>query len=995
MRNKLLKSIIATTLGLTMAIGVSVGVANNREVDNVYAYSALTEYELITSTNQLVAGANYILGATYNNNNYFVNRTSSNNNRKLTTASINNNVVALGNSIMPLTLGGSAGAWTFHTNDYAGTAGYFNATNTTSSNHLKIIADLDDYSYFSIDISNSNATITCTGKSSRNIIYLYQSSQISCYSEQTTGTNYFLPRLYKEVASSKTLSSITITGSMTKTSYTTADSWDPTGLAVTGTYSDASSSDITASATFSYYSDSTLENQKASPNALGVGNDQTIFVKATVSGISNASGYAQTVSVVPITYSVTYDANGGTGTITDTNSPYVSDATVTILGNSFVRDGYNFVCFNTQADGSGTDYNPNDTFTITANTTLYAKWIYPYTDINNKVTWDLSKVSYNSMTANSASWESLKASVYVEKHNATIATNNYCPPSHSSTRLYINSKMTISPAAGYKIDSIVFTATSNDYASALSGSTWTNATASSNNTKVTVTPTLRMNNVIVTVGGTTGINKIEINYSTYSVLSSIALSGTYPTSFNQGETFSHDGMVVTATYANSSTADVSSSSTWSGYDTSTLGEQTVTVTYSEDGVTKTATYSITVSAAHYITPADDSASGQVGDDDVLSYTYGNLTGAINIVSDATSIVTIGDNVYENGSGLVEINFVGSGNAHVIFKEGDTQLSSVSVTVTRTTSLTTSTLFSASMTSTPSVTEGYEINTENTEKKSGGFHQDKGTADSSICYFVVTKDSALFAREPGYIKLDARLCGGEAKDPLTYNVEACFVDSDGNNIESTKVIVTTGVTTSSTHYVVEMPYSANAYGVKLYHMKANGHNIRYYSFELSYSFARSVKTICGTENKTGDVVTSVSSVVMRFGTKLSDENWTAFNAEHTVTDYGVMFARKAYLDSHSVSSVKAAYETNESLLYVVRRGSGTAPSLSEGNRVFTAYLNIDSSDYATVFCATPFIVAGGQYYFLDEMRYSVKTLAAECQTTHASPLSDEALAILNA
>ena len=695
-----------------------------------------------------------------------------------------------------------------------------------------------------------------------------------------------------------------------------------------------------------------------------------------------------------IKYTVTYNANGGTGEITDSSSPYSSGATVTVLNNSFTRDGYNFVCFNTQANGSGTDYNPSDTFTVTANTTLYAKWIYPYTDSNNKITWDLSKVSYNSMTDDSALWQSTKATVSIDKNSASIATNNYCPPAYSSTRLYSNSTLTISPSSGYKINSIVFTATTNDYATTLAGSTWTNATASSNNTKVTVTPTLRMNNVIATIGGTTGINKIEINYSTYSALSSIALSGTYQTSFNQGEAFSHDGMVVTATYANSSTADVSSSATWSGYNTSTLGEQTVTVTYSEDGVTKTATYSITVSVAHYIIPTDDSTSGQVGNSDTLLYTYGNLSGTINIVSDNTSVVTIGDNVYENGTGLVEINFVGSGTANVIFKEDSTQMSSVTVTVTRTTNTMSSTLFTASMTGEPSVTSGYEIDTENTEKKSG-YHQDKGTANSSICYFVVTKDSSLFAREPAQIKLDARLCGGQSKDPLTYNVEACFVDSEGNDIESTKVTVTTGVTTSSTHYIVEMPYSVDAYGVKLYHKKADGHNIRYYSFELTYSISDSVKTICGTENKTGEVTTSVSSVVLRFGAKLSDENWTAFNSEHTIEDYGVMFARKTYLDSHSVSSVKAAYETNESLLYVVRRGSGTTPSLSEGNRVFTAYLNIDSSDYATVFCATPFIVAGGQYYFLDEMRYSVKTLAAECQTTHASPLSDEALAILNA
>lgn len=80
-------------------------------------------------------------------------------------------------------------------------------------------------------------------------------------------------------------------------------------------------------------------------------------------------------------------------------------------------------------------------------------------------------------------------------------------------------------------------------------------------------------------------------------LSSIALSGTYPTSFYTGDTFSHSGMTVTATYDDKTTADVTSSATFSGYNMSTAGNQTVTVSYTEGGTTKTATYSITVTAA--------------------------------------------------------------------------------------------------------------------------------------------------------------------------------------------------------------------------------------------------------------------------------------------------------------------------------------------------------------------------------------------------------------
>lgn len=74
------------------------------------------------------------------------------------------------------------------------------------------------------------------------------------------------------------------------------------------------------------------------------------------------------------------------------------------------------------------------------------------------------------------------------------------------------------------------------------------------------------------------------------VLSSIALSGTYPTSFYTGDTFSHSGLVVTATYSDASTVDVSTAAEFSGYNMTTAGNQVVTVSYGG----KTAQYGITV-----------------------------------------------------------------------------------------------------------------------------------------------------------------------------------------------------------------------------------------------------------------------------------------------------------------------------------------------------------------------------------------------------------------
>jgi uncharacterized repeat protein (TIGR02543 family) len=72
---------------------------------------------------------------------------------------------------------------------------------------------------------------------------------------------------------------------------------------------------------------------------------------------------------------VSYNSNGGSGTLNDFSSPYTAGSTVTVLENSFTRTGYTFEGWNTNSGGTGTSYPVDTTFTINANTTLYAQWI--------------------------------------------------------------------------------------------------------------------------------------------------------------------------------------------------------------------------------------------------------------------------------------------------------------------------------------------------------------------------------------------------------------------------------------------------------------------------------------------------------------------------------------------------------------------------------------------------------------------------------------------
>ena len=75
------------------------------------------------------------------------------------------------------------------------------------------------------------------------------------------------------------------------------------------------------------------------------------------------------------TYTVTYDANGGTGSMSD-ETEYSSGDKVTVRYCEFmpVDSFHEFNSFNTKADGSGTSYMGGAQFDITGNVTLYAQW---------------------------------------------------------------------------------------------------------------------------------------------------------------------------------------------------------------------------------------------------------------------------------------------------------------------------------------------------------------------------------------------------------------------------------------------------------------------------------------------------------------------------------------------------------------------------------------------------------------------------------------------
>ncbi len=72
---------------------------------------------------------------------------------------------------------------------------------------------------------------------------------------------------------------------------------------------------------------------------------------------------------------LSYNANGGSTTQADVTAAGGSTTTVA-NGSNTTRTGYDFVGWNSKADGTGTSYAVGSTFTLTANvtTTIYAQW---------------------------------------------------------------------------------------------------------------------------------------------------------------------------------------------------------------------------------------------------------------------------------------------------------------------------------------------------------------------------------------------------------------------------------------------------------------------------------------------------------------------------------------------------------------------------------------------------------------------------------------------
>jgi uncharacterized repeat protein (TIGR02543 family) len=145
---------------------------------------------------------------------------------------------------------------------------------------------------------------------------------------------------------------------------------------------------------------------------------------------------ADTCSYTACTYSVKYNANGGSGTMS--NSSHTYDTAKALTANTFTRTGYTFAGWNTAADGSGTNYADkaevtNLTSTCGGTVNLYAKWTA------KTYTITLDKNNQDAIAGTTALYTIYGKGVYLDAEHTqemTTSSNGITLPTLSYTVTY-------------------------------------------------------------------------------------------------------------------------------------------------------------------------------------------------------------------------------------------------------------------------------------------------------------------------------------------------------------------------------------------------------------------------------------------------------------------------------------------------------------------------------------------------------------------------------
>ncbi len=426
------------------------------------------------------------------------------------------------------------------------------------------------------------------------------------------------------------------------------------------------------------------------------------------------------------------------------------------------------------------------------------------------LTWDLSTNSYSSADENEVIWTSDFATMTIAKGNSSTAANNYLggTGTYKSTRFYKNSVLTITPASGCSISSIIFTATTDNYATALKNSTWTNASATVSTSTVTITPTNQNNAISAIIGGTCGFTKVTVTYS--SSKPGVATINTDDEELNKGATGSFSSKITPASGVTASDYTVSWQSDKTNvlsfnasgeYTANKVGTAKVTVT-----VTTTNTNFTSVSESFDVKVVDPNANdGSLEKPftvaEAIAYIdeYGNSTDEMYVTGIVCQIDNITQGTYwisEDGTtvDMFEI-FKGKNLNGTSFAEGDLEIGDELIIKGKlykyntTYELNTGSVIISRITKTPVVTLGELSPTDITLGDLDEFDLEITPADG-----ITTSDYTLswVSSNPTNFEIDGNTYSANAEGNYTVTVTASTTKEGFKNVSKEFDVTVTGV-----------------------------------------------------------------------------------------------------------------------------------------------------------------------------------------------------------
>ncbi len=537
--NKLFTKIAALALGAAMVVGVGVA-AGVKELVPVYADSDYSEV-MVSSSSSSYYSSGYFTGTTGTNKATWTGSHFSAEQLKNSSS----NAVSLSYAEIRV--------YASHSFTVTPDSGYEIDSVVCEATTAAYATAIGGSSLTNCTKATSSTTVTLTPTDGSSTVGFTNSAQSRI---KTITVNY-------SEASTATLSSIALSGSMTNTSYTTADAWDPTGLIVTGTYSDSSTKNLTAGASFTYYNSSDVE--VATPKDLGVGSSQTLKVVASYTGVSDTAKYTASSSIT-VTKATEYEL------VTDP-SKLTKGTTFMFVANSTVTKAMQQSRTTSNAASSVADVTLSDSFNsgsvaISANATIFtldgSAGAWKIKNGDNQL--GFTGTSNNNMQFNESQTDTFK-----------IATQSgYLLSVESNTQ------------SGRKLQ-YNYNSGSPRFSNYNGGQTYIYMFA----------------------------NIAEVSYGTTD---HISVSTTPQTEFAVGETFNSTGLAITAwdgadeSTANSKSVEVTSVSlAGTTFADADIGANTVTVTYTESGTDYTTTYGIYVyAAATYELVTEEPSGGWAG-----------------------------------------------------------------------------------------------------------------------------------------------------------------------------------------------------------------------------------------------------------------------------------------------------------------------------------------------------------------------------------------------